>query len=158
MGARPAADVSSSRPADQPYQRRAAKYVSRASSSPERNCGRIPEHTWIRSMTSSRFIASRTAAVTNGYRWSTPSRTASSTARPTAAVTRSIPGSLSVPSGDSSSASNVGSFTACAGSGGAPAETSTTCSWAEFDPMSSAASLIGPEYPAHPPFSPRRTW
>lgn len=62
----PPMSISSSRPADQPYQRRTAKYVRRASSSPERNWGRIPDAASIRSMTSSRFVASRIAAVTNG--------------------------------------------------------------------------------------------
>src|SRR3954452_13972917 len=47
-----------------------------------------------------------------------------------------IPASLIEPSGSISSLSRLGSLTACAGSGGPPAATSTIWSCAELDPMS----------------------
>ena len=49
-----------------------------------------------------------------------------------------------------SSPSSVGVFTASAGSGGAPAATSTICNWAEFDPTSSTPKRMPSWYPLLP--------
>ena len=56
----------SSFPADQPNQRRAARKVSRASSSPVRTARSTPVSSSTRASTSSALLASRTADVANG--------------------------------------------------------------------------------------------
>ncbi|CAM5332392.1 hypothetical protein SCALM49S_01371 [Streptomyces californicus] len=62
----------SSFPADQPNQRRAARKVSRASSSPLRTARSTPVSIRTRSSTSSALVASRTAEVANGRTSSHP--------------------------------------------------------------------------------------
>ena len=75
--------ITSSRPEDQPNQRRAARKVSRASSSPVITSIFVPVCSRIRASTCSPFTASRTAEVANAMISSTPlssaMRSASST-------------------------------------------------------------------------------
>ncbi len=68
----PPMSMTSSRPEDQPNQRRAARKVSRASSSPVITLIWAPVWPRIRARTSSPFLASRTAEVANAIRSSTP--------------------------------------------------------------------------------------
>ncbi len=64
----------SSRPADQPNQRRTARKVIRASPSPESTRRSTPVSSRTRASTSAEFFASRTAEVANASRSSVPSR------------------------------------------------------------------------------------
>ncbi len=87
------------RSADQPYQRRTARKVRRASSSPESTCSSTPVSSATRASTSSPFAASRIAEVAKGSSSSMPASRAASAAPPTAARMAATPSSLIAPSG-----------------------------------------------------------
>ena len=87
------------RSADQPYQRRTARNVRRASSSPESTCSSTPVSRATRASTSSPFAASRMADVAKGSSSSMPASFAASAASPTAARMAATPSSLIAPSG-----------------------------------------------------------
>ncbi len=87
------------RSADQPYQRRTARNVRRASSSPESTCSSTPVSRATRARTSSPFAASRMADVAKGRSSSMPASFAASAASPTAARMAATPSSLIAPSG-----------------------------------------------------------
>src|SRR5699024_12798301 len=78
------------RPADQPYQRRTARKVNRASSSPVRICKRTPVASSTASSTFSELFAERIADVANGNSSSQRNCSAISEASPTPSVSLSI--------------------------------------------------------------------
>ena len=134
----------SSRPADQPNQRRAARKVSRASSSPESTCSSTPvsvgdpgQHLlgvgWPRAPRRSRRAAAS----------STPLSSATCSASLTVATSRSTPSRPIAPSSSRSSASRSSALCEYAGSGRAPGWASTTSRWTVFEPTSRTPSLIG---------------
>ena len=83
--------TTSSRPEDQPNQRRAARNVSLASFSPDSTRMRAPVRSWIRASTSSPLPASRTAEVAKAMKSSTPLSSAIRSASATTSVSRSSP-------------------------------------------------------------------
>ena len=80
-----------SRPADQPNQRRTARNVSRASSSPASTSILTPVRSWTCSSTSSLLPASRTAEVAKPRMSSQPLSSATRSASAVKAVSASIP-------------------------------------------------------------------
>ncbi len=87
-----------SRPADQPNQRRTARKVRRASSSPESTAIRTPVLAWTWSSTSSALAESRTAEVAKASMSSQPLSSATARAWAVKAVSASTPASETAPS------------------------------------------------------------
>ncbi len=133
----------SSFPADQPNHRRAARKVSRASSSPLSTGRSTPVSALTRARTSSAFGASRTALVAKGRTSSHPLSSAACTASVITETRRSTPSGVTAPPSSSSSASRISTLCECAGCGRAPGCASTTSRWTVFEPTSRTPSLIG---------------
>ncbi len=91
----PPMSMTSSRPEDQPNQRRAARKVSRASSSPVITLICVPVCLRILARTCSPFTASRTAEVANAMMSSTPLSSAMRSASSTTSRRLLSPGSVS---------------------------------------------------------------
>ena len=133
----------SSRPADQPNQRRTARKVSRDSSSPASTVSRTPVSCCTRASTCLAVAASRTAEVANGSTSShalvlgDPQRLGDGADQP-----RRRPASLIAPRSSSSSASRRSALCEYAGSGRAPGWASTTSRWTVLEPTSSTPSRM----------------
>ena len=112
--------TTSSRPEDQPNQRRAARKVSLASFSPDSTRMRAPVRSWMRASTSSPLTASRTADVAKARKSSTPLSSAIRSASATTSVSRSSPTLDSVLPGSRWAASDSSTLCENAGSGRAP--------------------------------------
>ncbi len=110
----------SSRPADQPNQRRAARKVSRASSGPGSTRRWTPVSARTRASTWVTLVASRTAEVAKASSSSAASRAVARFASVTAATSASSPALVSSPAGPICSASRRNDFSEWAGHGWAP--------------------------------------
>ena len=133
-----------SRPALQPSQRRTARNVSRASSSPDSTIRSMPDSSLTRSSTSALLAASRTADVANARISSQPSSLACRRA-PIAAPTRaSAPSSARSPRLSMCSARRSTLLRESCGVGCAPGCASTTSRWTVFEPTSNTPSRIVP--------------
>ena len=106
----PPMSKTASRPEDQPNQRRTARKVSRASSSPGSTLISTPVRLCTWASTSSQLPASRTAEVAKEKISSQPLSSASSRACPTNSVSAATPSSLTVPSFSRCSARRSGSL------------------------------------------------
>ena len=131
-----------SRPEDQPNQRRTARKVSRASSSPGITSISTPVRSRTRARTSSPLRASRTAEVAKPASSPQPLSSATSTEEATNRVSASTPASLTAPVASRCSASRSGSLWEYAGIGAAPPLASTTSRCPVFEPMSRTPNLM----------------
>ncbi len=125
------------RPALQPYQRRTARKVRRASSTPDRTSRLTPVSSRTRASTASEFVASRTADVANAISSPHPEVAAIDAKSPTAATSRSAPTTVMSPRSSVFSASRRVDFVELIGVGCAPLCASTTRRWTVLLPTSS---------------------
>ncbi len=130
------------RPDDQPNQRRTARKVSRASSSPGSTWTLTPVIARTCSSTASELVASRTADVAKPSTSSQPLSSATCSASATNAVSASIPGPPTAPEESRCSARRSGALWEYAGIGAAPRCASTTSRWPVLEPMSSTPNLM----------------
>jgi hypothetical protein len=133
-------------PADQPNQRRTARNVSRASSSPDSTSMATPVRSRTWASTASELTASRTAEVANDNIASQPFSSATTSASAVNEVSASTPVGLTAPASSRCSASRSGCLKEYAGSGAAPSWASTTSRCPVFEPMSSTPSRMRPPY------------
>ena len=124
------------RPADQPNQRRTARKVSRASSSPDSTSSETPVSVSTCARTSSELTASRTAEVAKPSISSQPLSSAIRVAAAQKSVRASTPFWVTAPSGSRCSARRSACLWEDAGSGAAPPCASTTSRWPVLEPMS----------------------
>lgn len=129
------------RPTDQPYQRRAARKVRRASSSPvsTRRWTPVSFSTWAR--TSALLVAERTAEVAKAIISSQPSLPTRSAASATELVSLFRPLSSIAPSSSSISTSRSPVFQSLMGVGRPPARASTATRWTVLLPTSNTPNL-----------------
>ena len=138
----------SSRPALQPNQRRTARKVSRASSSPVSTCRSTPVCSRTRSSTSRPLSASRIAEVTSASSSSQPCSSAWSQASWTALEQRLLPRlGQHRRRRPTCSASRSSQRSSCIGVGCAPRWASTTSRCTVFEPTSSTPSRMAASLP-----------
>ena len=134
--------IISRRPASHPYQRRAARNVRRASSSPESTVTRWPMISSTRCRILLPFGASCIADVASASSCETLYCSASRIASSTAASSASTACFLMLPSSLRWSMSRTVVFELASGSGRAPTAASTTSMCTVFDPMSSTPKRV----------------
>src|SRR5690606_29955780 len=125
------------RPALQPYQRRTARKVSLASSSPLRICSCTPVCSRTRSSTSSELVASRSAEVAKGMSSWHCEVSAMLANSATVSISRRAPDSVRQPSSSMFSDSRSVAFVELIGMGWPPRCASTTSRWTVLLPTSS---------------------
>jgi hypothetical protein len=105
------------RPALQPYHRRTARNVRRASSTPLSTCSATPVSASTRASTSSEFFASRTAEVANAISSAQPELPAILANSSTVEISLSAPLRVSLPESSIASASRSDAFVELIGVG-----------------------------------------
>ena len=135
----------SRRPASHPYQRRAARKVSRASSTPDSTVTGWPIVSSMRRRILPPLGASRNAEVASTSSWVISYSSASFIAFCTASSTASTPAFLIVPSSLRYCIRRTVLFTLASGSGRAPGAASTISMCTVFEPISSTPSRVACE-------------
>ena len=141
----PPMSMTSKRPASQPYQRRAARKVSRASSTPDSTVTGWPMASSILRRILPPFGASRSAEVARTSSWVISYSSASFIAFSTALSKASVPAFLMLPSSLRYCIRRMVLLVLASGSGRAPGAASTMSMWTVFEPISSTPSRVACE-------------